>query len=171
MQTTDITILTFYNGQRKQLLSFLKKTSSLAGQRFNVVTVDSYQGEENKVVILSLTRSNDYGKIGFLSIDNRICVALSRAQRGFYIFGNGALLHNAKTWRTVLNIMADAGSKKVQPKLGENRLSETFTVTCSNHGNKVEITEPSDWEKIIGGCEKPCGGVLKKMLTTYKSTC
>lgn len=50
--------------------------------RVRVVTVDDYQGEENDIVILSLVRSNTDGNIGFVSVENRICVALSRARQG-----------------------------------------------------------------------------------------
>ena len=41
--------------------------------------VDAYQGEENDIIVLSLTRSNERGTLGFTAIDNRVCVALSRA--------------------------------------------------------------------------------------------
>ena len=83
-----ITILTFYNGQRKRILSHLKSRPQIAHHYTNVVTVDSYQGEENGIIILSLVRNNEHGEIGFLKVDNRVCVALSRAKHGFYIFGN-----------------------------------------------------------------------------------
>nr|POF22193.1 helicase required for rnai-mediated heterochromatin assembly 1 [Quercus suber] len=160
MDSNDITILTFYNGQRQELLRTLRKKQSLSGRRFNVCTVDSYQGEENRVVLLSLVRSNTQGSIGFLGIDNRICVALSRAQCGFYIFGNGELLHRTKTWKTVLQIMAGVGPARALPRLEAKRLSQSLEVTCTNHGNKVLIKEPDDWEKITGGCEKECGARL-----------
>ncbi len=45
-----------------------------------VTVVDNFQGEENDIILLSLVRSNDENKIGFLRTDNRICVALSRAK-------------------------------------------------------------------------------------------
>jgi superfamily I DNA and/or RNA helicase len=53
-----------------------------------VTSVDNYQGEENDVIILSLVRNNRGGNVGFLSTDNRVCVALSRARNGLFIFGN-----------------------------------------------------------------------------------
>ena len=45
-----------------------------------VSTVDNFQGEENEIILLSLVRSNTDNKIGFLKMNNRICVALSRAK-------------------------------------------------------------------------------------------
>lgn len=47
-----------------------------------ITVVDNYQGEESRIVILSLVRSNRDGKIGFLAAQNRVCVALSRAKEG-----------------------------------------------------------------------------------------
>ncbi|KAL8785976.1 MAG: hypothetical protein Q9213_003052 [Squamulea squamosa] len=106
-KTKDITVLTFYNGQRKLILSILRRHPNLQGEAFNVVTVDSYQGEENGIVLLSLVRSNPMNQIGFLSISNRVCVALSRAQRGFYIFGDAGLLSKqSRLWFKVVNAMS-----------------------------------------------------------------
>ncbi|KAK5009240.1 hypothetical protein LTR28_001982, partial [Elasticomyces elasticus] len=140
----DITILTFYNGQRKILLGLLRSNPRFSGELFNVVTADSYQGEENKVVLLSLVRSNSENKIGFLDVDNRVCVALSRAQCGFYIFGNAELLyHTSKTWRGVINIMANkhkkteaVAKKMAKPK---SRLDDQLPVTCQTHGKRTLI--------------------------------
>ena len=76
--------MTFYNGQRKKILKEIRAFPELKEAYNNVKTVDSYQGEENDIVLLSLTRSTHDGKIGFLDITNRVCVALSRAKLGFY---------------------------------------------------------------------------------------
>lgn len=57
-----------------------------------VTTVDSFQGLEADIVVLSLVRNNERGNIGFLSEENRICVAMSRARYGLYIIGNMSLL-------------------------------------------------------------------------------
>ena len=54
MEVKHITILTFYNGQRKFIIDLLRRHPNLQGEVFNVKTVDSYQGEENQVVVLSL---------------------------------------------------------------------------------------------------------------------
>lgn len=47
-----------------------------------ITVVDDFQGEESKIILLSLVRSNEDSKIGFLATENRICVALSRAKHG-----------------------------------------------------------------------------------------
>ena len=142
-----ITILTFYNGQRKQILRHIKQDEAIRHQYANVKTVDSYQGEENTIVILSLVRSNDSGSIGFLDVDNRVCVALSRAKRGFYIFGNAGLLASTNMlWRNVLTIMGSS----------PNRVGSKFPIVCRKHGRKTLIEYPQDWLECNGGCNLLC---------------
>nr|WP_233420900.1 C-terminal helicase domain-containing protein [Xenorhabdus nematophila] len=51
-------------------------------------TVDSYQGKENRIIILSLTRSNKRHSPAFLRTPNRINVAMSRAMDRLLIVGN-----------------------------------------------------------------------------------
>jgi serine/threonine protein kinase len=50
-------------------------------------TVDSYQGKENRIIILSITRSCPKLSTGFLYLPNRINVALSRAMDRLVIVG------------------------------------------------------------------------------------
>ncbi|KAL2002464.1 hypothetical protein VTN02DRAFT_6731 [Thermoascus thermophilus] len=149
-----ITILTFYNGQRKKLLKLLKDHRYLQGQYVKVVTVDSYQGEENEIVLLSLVRSSERGNIGFVSVENRVCVALSRAKSGFYIFGNGASVAIADPlWWEIVKMMGDDGQK-------QRRLGFSMPLTCVKHGNKTFIRTPEQWNAINGGCEQMCGEKL-----------
>ena len=50
-------------------------------------TVDSYQGKENRIVIVSITRNDPELSPGFLRSPNRINVALSRAMDRLIIVG------------------------------------------------------------------------------------
>ncbi|KAL2849230.1 P-loop containing nucleoside triphosphate hydrolase protein [Aspergillus pseudoustus] len=127
----DITVLTFYNGQRKRILRLMKTHPYLQGHYVRVVTVDSYQGEENEVVLLSLVRNGPKG-IGFLSIANRVCVALSRARRGFYMFGNAELLARTdELWARVLFVL---GNKSAAPRVGHE-----LPLVCVKHKNKTYV--------------------------------
>ncbi|KAI4175839.1 MAG: hypothetical protein LQ343_001452 [Gyalolechia ehrenbergii] len=60
----------------------VRKTTLLNAVR--IATVDNFQGEEAKVIIVSLVRSNDERRCGFLKTSNRINVLLSRAQHGIH---------------------------------------------------------------------------------------
>ena len=47
-------------------------------------------------------RSNDKGSLGFTAVDNRVCVALSRARLGFYCACNLEMLGGgSELWRQV----------------------------------------------------------------------
>ena len=50
-------------------------------------TVDSYQGKENRIILLSLTRNNDRFEQGFLASAERANVSISRAMERLIIVG------------------------------------------------------------------------------------
>ena len=77
-----------------------KKYDLLKGVRITVV--DNFQGEESDIILLSLVRSNKDANIGFLKIENRVCVALSRARKGMYIMGNMEnLTRSSDIWKKI----------------------------------------------------------------------
>lgn len=81
------------------------KTTLLKAVR--VASVDNFQGEEAKVVIISLVRSNEHNNCGFLQTSNRINVLLSRAQHDMYVIGNSATAGSVPTWSHVINILEE----------------------------------------------------------------
>jgi superfamily I DNA and/or RNA helicase len=108
----QITILTLYSGQLLKIKNLIKKSKVYLEKmrEIRVVNVDNYQGEENDIILLSLVRSNDSGQIGFLKTSNRVCVALSRAKHGLYIFGNSKCLIGSKKlelWVKVIQHLKD----------------------------------------------------------------
>jgi len=54
----------------------------------NIATVDSFQGQERDVILVSLTRSNAEGAVGFLCDLRRLNVTLSRAREQLVIIGD-----------------------------------------------------------------------------------
>lgn len=71
-------------------------------RKVRITAVDNFQGEDNKIILLSLVRSNANNNIGYLAFKNRICVALSRAMHGLYIIGNMTLLSQASNiWKQI----------------------------------------------------------------------
>lgn len=77
-------------------------------EKLRIGSVDSFQGKEFDVVILSTVRSNsinrthdNYKKVfGFLTLENRLNVAFSRAQKLLIVVGDGEMLSDdfAKTY-------------------------------------------------------------------------
>lgn len=80
--TEDITIITMYAGQKSLIKKALREERRPYAdpEPIQVSSVDGFQGEENKIIIMSLVRSNTNGQIGFLKVVNRVCVSLSRAK-------------------------------------------------------------------------------------------
>jgi superfamily I DNA and/or RNA helicase len=78
-----------------------------------IATVDNFQGEEAKVIIISLVRSNMDSKVGFLKTSNRINVLLSRAKHGMYLIGNSRTYANVPMWSKLgmLRMTDSVGSK------------------------------------------------------------
>jgi hypothetical protein len=72
-----------------------------------ISTIDSFQGEERDIVILSTVRGNEKGAVGFLRDEGRRCVAISRARRALIIVGNAETVQNAAGWGTYLHRMRE----------------------------------------------------------------
>ena len=144
-QREQITVLVTYSGQLSKVKKeMLKDKEFFEGVR--VTAVDNYQGEENDIILLSLVRSN---RIGFLKIANRVCVALSRARKGFYIIGNATLLaqQDPALWGKIIADMRNQGN-----------LGSHLKLVCQNHPqNVIEASRAEDFEKAPeGGCEETC---------------
>lgn len=61
------------------------------------LTIDQVQGRESDIAFVSLVRSNDFGRLGFLSERRRLNVAFSRARYGLQIVGNADFLRKSPT--------------------------------------------------------------------------
>ena len=72
-------MITFYAGQVLCINRALR-ASGLGGEGLRVMTVDSFQGSECDVVLLSFVRSNARGSVGFVKDFQRLNVALTRAK-------------------------------------------------------------------------------------------
>ena len=75
---------------------------------FRIVTVDSAQGSEADVVVLSCVRCNRRSILGFISDRNRQCVALSRARERLIIVGSQRTLERDPTWSAVIRAAGDS---------------------------------------------------------------
>ena len=74
-----------------------------------VGTVDSFQGQEKDIVIISGVRSNDVGDVGFLRDPRRLNVALTRAKIGLIIVGDQKTLRNSRHWAALLDSCLQRG--------------------------------------------------------------
>lgn len=88
-----IGVVAMYASQVKEIERELARADWLGALRslVKVDTVDSYQGKENRVVLLSLVRNNPKGREGFLRSPNRLNVAMSRAMDRLIIVGASSM--------------------------------------------------------------------------------
>jgi hypothetical protein len=129
--------------QRKKPLQ-KKKLSDL----LRLATVDNFQGEEAKIIIVSLVRSNEERKVGFLKTTNRINVLLSRAQHGMFIIGNTDTYSNVPMWENVIGMLRAA-----------NAVDTTLELCCPRHPDTaIRVQQPDDFALFSpeGGCCEPC---------------
>ncbi|XP_047203702.1 NFX1-type zinc finger-containing protein 1 isoform X1 [Girardinichthys multiradiatus] len=140
----QITVLTTYTGQLHCLRKLMPATD-FSGVRVHVV--DKYQGEENDIILLSLVRSNPQGKVGFLNIPNRVCVALSRAKKGLYCIGNSEILSRVELWSNIFHTLRE-----------KEQVGKALTLCCQNHPNRqVKASNAEDFKQAPeGGCTQPC---------------
>jgi len=92
---SEIAVISPYSAQT----TFLKNQFGPAAADVQVSTVDSYQGMERDVVIVTTVRSSSYGSVGFLNDRRRFNVLLTRARRGLIVLGNQKTLMNDPCWR------------------------------------------------------------------------
>jgi len=91
LKPSDVGVVTPYKAQEKLLRTVLASIGGALGE-VEVATIDSFQGREKEVIVLSCVRANDVGRLGFLADDKRINVALTRARRGLIVLGEASTL-------------------------------------------------------------------------------
>ncbi|MFG3519974.1 AAA domain-containing protein [Nocardia nova] len=107
----EIVVLTGYDAQRREIAGTLAPGEhSRTRLRVRTATVDAYQGQEADVCIFSVTRSNPANparEYGFLSHEERINVALSRARDGLVIVGDRRFVQDAPNEHAPLRKVLD----------------------------------------------------------------
>ena len=175
----DIAVLTPYNGQLAALQKRLRKTckvwlsqadkdnlvemgllppeqSQVPGQvelamsdMLRVATIDNFQGEEAKVVILSTVRSNQDNKVGFLKTTNRVNVGCSRAREGFYIVGNASLMRQVDIWNTIVTHLQK-----------RSLIGRAFKTRCHRHPYISQYVHTPGHFAKVAPCPAKCGAIL-----------
>lgn len=171
----EIAVLTPYSGQLAQLVRFLSTTCNVwlndkdrqellaqelldlgedgrvckdeiaMSDMLRLTTVDNFQGEEAKIILLSTVRSG--GRAGFLKTLNRINVACSRAREGFYVIGNSQTLSQVPMWRTVI------------ASFNQN-IGFSIVTCCHRHPEtNTAVENPSDFAMI-----KECSYICDELL-------
>ncbi|GJQ70797.1 hypothetical protein Trydic_g725 [Trypoxylus dichotomus] len=109
----DIGIITPYSKQTKEIRAVLSEAEFDVPK---VGTVEEFQGQEFKVIILSTVRSNknilpcdSLHNLGFITQPKRLNVALTRAQALTIVVGNPHLLIHDSSWRYIITFAVKNG--------------------------------------------------------------
>lgn len=88
----SIGIISPYKGQIIHLQKKIKDIRKEFGCTIDIDSIDSFQGQERDVIYISLVRSNTNKRIGFLKEYRRMNVAITRAKKKLFIFGDSSTI-------------------------------------------------------------------------------
>jgi hypothetical protein len=115
------------------------------------VLSDNYQGEESDIVLVSLTRSNKFGDIGFISAPKRLNVLFSRARDRLIMISNSETFTNARKgqelWRKAFSMLKE-----------DRYVYGGFLIKCEKHADRKTILillEDFELCCLDGGCIEP----------------
>lgn len=130
VKRSDIGVITPYRGQRDLISSILVENDLINPEKNDILvevdrddiyndskpvtihtvsdimiaSIDAFQGREKNFLIMSCVRSNETNKIGFLSDERRLNVALTRAKYGLIIIGDVECLRSGDSlWKEYLD--------------------------------------------------------------------
>jgi hypothetical protein len=164
------------SGYREQVATIRRLVARKPAQRsIHIDTVDSFEGREEDVIVASLVRSNDLGRVGFLREASRLNVALSRACRMLLIVGDSRTVMSspdpevARRFRALLShvyrhgIIVPAGSflqpprppRRPQPATASNRPPRPLRTPGRAQGHQPQ---PAAAAPANGAGAKPARG-------------
>ncbi|KAI1436113.1 P-loop containing nucleoside triphosphate hydrolase protein [Xylaria sp. CBS 124048] len=178
-KTENITVLTPYLGQLSLLRDMLSQdhdpilndidshdlvdagllpaaSADVNKKSIKLSTIDNYQGEESDIVIVSLTRSNEDGEIGFMAAPERLNVLVSRARDALIMIGNASTFMNASKGR-------EEWIRLFERLKSQGQIFDGLPVRCEKHPSRMAVLHSPDQFDLHcpdGGCAEPCSEFL-----------
>lgn len=116
-ERVDFGIISPYKSQVQLLRRLVKHDKELRRllPYITVNTVDGFQGQERDVILISMVRGNDEGRIGFLGDLRRMNVAITRARMKLIILGDTSTLSRTPFYRRLIEHVTQHGRMLVIP--------------------------------------------------------
>jgi hypothetical protein len=134
----SVAVITPYRQQKNVLRRTFKQLCGEDSlQRVSIETIDSYQGRQVDVVILSCVRAGTGGGLGFVNDVRRMNVAITRARRSLWILGALGTLKKNKEWDSLIQ---DAESRNliISHQQALNTLGDELAILESAEKTKVK---------------------------------
>lgn len=103
LKPEETAVISPYSGQIGLLREMLPET-------FRISTIDSFQGQEMRNIIICLVRSNSDGTIGFLKDHRRMNVAMTRAKENLSIIGDSSTISSDEYFSKFLDHIEETDS-------------------------------------------------------------
>jgi hypothetical protein len=103
-----VAVLAMYEGQAELLRRLIRQSSRLHNLNLEVGTPSRLRQRECDVVLLSLTRSHPHRSVPFGADVADLALALSRARRRLYVFGDVGALIKRTSWQGPLDHLSAA---------------------------------------------------------------
>jgi ATP-dependent RNA/DNA helicase IGHMBP2 len=108
-QKISAALIAPYSEQVRLLNAKFEEVLQIQKQNIRIQTIDSFQGQERDVVVISLVRSNTRNEIGFLRDYRRMNVAMTRARYRLVMIGDSATLAADPFYDALINWSMEQG--------------------------------------------------------------
>ena len=108
LEPFSVAVISPYSGQVRLLEEHFGKEDQL----LSVNTIDSFQGQERDMVVISMARSNPNGEIGFLADFRRMNVAMTRARKKLAIIGDSSTIGRSPFYADMIGYAEALGGYK-----------------------------------------------------------
>ena len=110
-ENIDFGLISPYKAQVQYIRKLIKQDAFFKPLRrlITIHTVDGFQGQERDVILISLVRANEDGKIGFLNDLRRMNVAITRARMKLMILGDASTLTRHAFYNELYNYISQRG--------------------------------------------------------------
>eukprot|EP00300_Choanocystis_sp_HF-7_P002339 c11794_g1_i1.p1 GENE.c11794_g1_i1~~c11794_g1_i1.p1 ORF type:complete len:1213 (-),score=282.23 c11794_g1_i1:20-3346(-) len=162
-QSNQIAVVCAHTAQAELVSGYLVHSEAFG---IRVATIESFDGCESEVVVLSLVRSNLQGRIGALNSPALVRTALSRAKRAVCIVGSKKTFHDSgnDSWQAVI-----AHLESYEMGL----VSRALSLRCPHHSGEVQQIERMETQRWFCRhrctfqyelCKHPCDEPCHKMV-------
>eukprot|EP00192_Tetraselmis_astigmatica_P002163 CAMPEP_0117691478 /NCGR_PEP_ID=MMETSP0804-20121206/25743_1 /TAXON_ID=1074897 /ORGANISM="Tetraselmis astigmatica, Strain CCMP880" /LENGTH=1048 /DNA_ID=CAMNT_0005504717 /DNA_START=243 /DNA_END=3386 /DNA_ORIENTATION=+ len=120
----SVGVITPYRDQRDCLQQKFREVCGEKAKHVFIETVDSFQGRQLDVVMLSCVRASaTKSRVGFVGDIRRMNVAITRAQLACWVLGDAATLKTSPTWHALIDdaearnmVISDASARTLFPE-------------------------------------------------------